>query len=83
MYKYNQDILSIEFPYLYLEGDKKKALSLYPNILLKCIDLGLSDQKQKFQLYMGDNFKINLDQIEALGIHNIVVIDDVSSSPDI
>lgn len=61
LYKYNQEILQIEFPYLYLEGDKKKALSLYPNILLKCVDLGLSDQKQKFQICMGDNFKIQLD----------------------
>lgn len=32
---------------------------------------------------MGDNFKINLDQIEAFGIHAIVVIDDVSSSPEL
>jgi hypothetical protein len=83
LYKYNQEILQIEFPYLYLEGDKKKALSLYPNILLKCIDLGLSDQKQKFQVCMGDNFKIQLDQIEALGIHSIIIIDDTSSSPEL
>lgn len=32
---------------------------------------------------MGDNFKINLDQIEALGINCIGVIDDVSSSHEL
>lgn len=32
---------------------------------------------------MGSNFNIKLDQIEALGINNIVVIDDVSSSPEL
>ena len=39
MYKFNEDILKIEYPYLHLEGDNKKFLALYPNILLKCKDL--------------------------------------------
>jgi len=45
LYKYNQDILQIEYPYLYCEGDKKKALALYPNIVLKCIDIGFTNEK--------------------------------------
>lgn len=40
LYKFNLDILSIEYPYLHLKGDQKKFLALYPNILLKCKDLG-------------------------------------------
>lgn len=75
--------MQLEFPYLFLEGDRKKALALYPNIILKCVDLGLSDQKNNFQLSMGSNFNIKLDQIEALNIQSIVVIDDVSSTPDL
>ena len=41
LYKFNAEILQVEYPYLNLEGDKKKALALYPNIILKCVDLGL------------------------------------------
>lgn len=40
LYKYNGDILQVEFPYMCLENETKKALSLYPNIVLKCIDIG-------------------------------------------
>lgn len=40
LYKFNSDILKIEYPYLCLEGDQKKFLALYPNIVLKCKDLG-------------------------------------------
>jgi len=40
LYKFNLDILSIEYPYLHLQGEQKKFLALYPNILLKCKDLG-------------------------------------------
>lgn len=83
LYKYNSEILNIEFPYLCIKGDKKKALALYPNILLKCIDLGISDKKENFQMSMGPNFLIKLDQIEALGVHNIIVLDDISSTPEL
>jgi len=44
LYRYNQDILMVEYPYLFCEGDKKKALALYPNIVLKCIDLKLTEK---------------------------------------
>lgn len=48
LYKFNSDILAVEFPYLCLEGDKRKALSLYPNIILKCVDVGCTDHKSNF-----------------------------------
>lgn len=83
LYRFNSEILQLEYPYLFLEGDRKKALALYPNIILKCVDLGVSDQKNNFQLCVGSNFNIKLDQIEALGIHSIVVVDDLSSEPEI
>ena len=41
LYKYNADILAAEFPYLCKHGTEKKALALYPNIVLKCVDIGL------------------------------------------
>ena len=40
LYKFNLDILQIEYPYLHLQGEEKKFLALYPNILMKCKDLG-------------------------------------------
>ena len=53
LYKFNAEILQVEYPYLYLEGDKKKALALYPNIILKCVDLGLQNHKKNFSLCIG------------------------------
>jgi hypothetical protein len=44
LYKYNGDILKIEFPYLYHEGIEKKALALYPYIVLKCKDLNIENK---------------------------------------
>ena len=41
LYKYNEEILKVEFPYLYLEGPNKKGLALYPYIVLKNKDLKL------------------------------------------
>ena len=41
LYKINAELLKIEYPYLCLEGPTRKYLALYPNILLKCIDIGL------------------------------------------
>jgi len=35
LYKFNAEILQSEFPYLSLENDTKKSLSLFPNIILK------------------------------------------------
>lgn len=49
LYKYNQDILNIEYPYLSLSGQEKKYLALYPNLLLRTIDLGTKGNgKQDF-----------------------------------
>ena len=49
LYKFNQEILKIEYPYICLEGDQKKALALYPNIIFKCKDLGAkAEDKQLF-----------------------------------
>jgi hypothetical protein len=41
LYKYNEDILKIEYPYLHVEGQSKKALALYPYIILKCKDVNV------------------------------------------
>ena len=35
LYKFNAEILKNQFPYLCLEGEIKKALALYPLIILK------------------------------------------------
>ena len=63
LYKWNGDILKVEFPYIYLENDTKKALSLYPNIILKCVDIGAQYEKTNFQLFVGKNQMIKQEQI--------------------
>ena len=52
LYKYNGEILKAEYPYLTLEGDNKKYLALYPNIILKNKDLGdIGEKNSNFTLY--------------------------------
>lgn len=52
LYKFNGEILKAEYPYLTLEGDTKKFLALYPNIILKNKDLGdLGEKNSTFTLY--------------------------------
>jgi len=53
LYKFNADILKVEYPYLCLTGSERKHLALYPLIMLKCVDLGIQADKNKFQLFMG------------------------------
>ena len=48
LYKFNSDILKIEYPYLCLNGKEKKHLALYPLIMLKCVDLAIQHEKNKF-----------------------------------
>ena len=81
MYKFNEEILKIEYPYLCLEGDNKKYLALYPNIILKCKDLNhkVSQNKSEFNLSIGgvignSGHVIKSDQIEALTVSKIVVL---------
>ena len=80
LYKFNLDILSIEYPYLHLQGEQKKFLALYPNILLKCKDLGAkAHSKQQFQLLIGgvlgnSGHIIKSDQIEAITVSKIVIL---------
>jgi hypothetical protein len=74
LYKFNAEIIKIEYPYLYVEGSEKKGLALYPYIILKCKDLNI-ENKLQFQVCIGKNFKIKQDQIQAYGFHQIIVID--------
>jgi len=80
LYKFNQDILQIEYPYLHLQGEEKKFLALYPNILMKCKDLGQrAHEKTQFQLFLGgilgnSGHVIKSDQIEAIGVSKIIVL---------
>ena len=54
LYKFNEDILKIEYPYLCTSKDEKKFLALYPNIMLKVKDLGQKAQnKEMFHLSIG------------------------------
>ena len=48
LYKFNKDILGVEYPYLCLEGSTKKHLALYPLIALKLHDIGLEREKNNF-----------------------------------
>jgi hypothetical protein len=41
MHRFKKDILELEFPFLMLKKEQKKKLGLYPEILLKCKDIGL------------------------------------------
>ena len=77
LYKQNSEILKAEFPYLHLEGFAHKGLALYPYIIFKCKDLGL-ESKQQFQVCIGQNYKIKLDQIGAYGFQQILVLDEDS-----
>ena len=53
LYQFNGDILKVEYPYLTLEGQQKKYLALYPNIMLRCKDLGREyEDKESFALYI-------------------------------
>ena len=45
LYKFNAEILKIEYPYLCLTGKEKKHLALYPLIMLKCVDIGIQADK--------------------------------------
>ena len=61
LYKFNKDILSTEFPYLCLEGTTRKGLGLYPNIIMKCIDMKLPEDKEQFRLFIGQSLQIKAD----------------------
>ena len=48
LYKFNAEILQEEYPYLYLENETTKSLSLFPNIILKQVDIGVHLDKKLF-----------------------------------
>ena len=61
-------------------GRTKKHLALYPNIVLKCNDLGpKTEGKSEFRLFIGgvlgnQGQTIKSDQIEALGVHRALIL---------
>lgn len=48
LHRINIEILEAEYPHLCLKGEVKKKLTLYPNIIVKCKDIGQERQKQSF-----------------------------------
>jgi len=49
LYKFNHEILQIEYPYLFVENQDTKKLSLYPYIILNSKNiLGMEDSKMNF-----------------------------------
>ena len=83
LYKFIKEIVETEYPYLYSVGDVKKGLALYPNIILKWRDLGEGSRESNFKLCIGQTYKILEDQMTAMGVNNILVVDDVSSSQNL
>ena len=83
LYKFIKEIVETEYPYLYSVGDVKKGLALYPNIILKWRDLGEGSRESSFKLCIGQTYKILEDQMTAMGVNNILVVDDVSSSQNL
>ena len=90
LYKFSGEILRTEYPYLTLEGQAKKHLALYPNMVLKVKDLKdtvtEADGKQSFQLLVAGLGElgqvIKADQIEALGVHKILLIWDKQATKE-
>ena len=84
LYKFTGEILRTEYPYLTLEGQQKKYLALYPNMMLRLKDLKdnvpEAEGKNTFQLLVAGLGElgqvIKADQIEALGVHKILLIWD-------
>ena len=68
LYKFNHEILQMEYPYLFRENQELKKLSLYPYIILNSKNINMEDSKINFQILIGQNFKIMKEQIDALGV---------------
>lgn len=58
LYKFNHEILEIEYPYLFVQNQDTKKLSLYPYIILNSKNLIEQESKQNFQILIGQNYKI-------------------------
>ena len=58
LYKFNHEILQIEYPYLFVENQDTKKLSLYPYIILNSKNLVDKTSKENFQILIGQNYKI-------------------------
>jgi hypothetical protein len=58
MQKLSTEIAETEYPHLCIKSDEKKKLALYPNIVVKCKDIGLETKKQNFQVMLCPSMKI-------------------------
>ena len=47
-HRINLQIIEAEYPHLFIKGNEKKKLTLYPNIILKCKDIGMEKKKNYF-----------------------------------
>lgn len=55
LHRFKPEILEAEYPHLTIKQNEKKKLSLYPNIIIKCKDVGLENSKNKFQLLLANS----------------------------
>ena len=71
----NTSILELEYPHLMVRGSEKKKLKLYPNIIVKCKDLGIQKKKDLFAILLGRTGLIAKEEIMASHIERIILLD--------
>ena len=54
LYKFNHDILNVEYPYLFVENQVEKRLALYPYVILNSKNItDMPLEKVNFQVLIG------------------------------
>ena len=71
----NTSILELEYPHLMVRSSEKKRLKLYPNIIVKCKDLGIQKKKDLFAILLGRTGLIAKEEIMASHIERIIFLD--------
>lgn len=46
LHRINVEILKVEYKHICVEGVEKKKLTMYPNIIVKCKDIGQEKNKE-------------------------------------
>jgi hypothetical protein len=48
LYKFNHEILQVEYPYLFVQNQDEKRLALYPYIVLNSKNINMAESKINF-----------------------------------
>ena len=75
LHRFKPEIVHIEYPHLCIRNNEKRKLTLYPQIIVKSKDLGLEQDKQRFQILMGQSRQIKNQQLREMNVQRAVVVD--------